>query len=79
MSKPVAATNNKQDRELDKLTWALAKADMQAIGIRLDALIKVGSETNLSIVRRVVGDLKQATDTLADTLGLNEPPAPEAQ
>ena len=70
-----AATNNKQDRELDKLTWALAKADMQAIGIRLEALIKVGSESNLSIVRRVIGDLKLATNTLADTLGLNEPEA----
>jgi hypothetical protein len=70
-----AATNNKQDRELDKLTWALAKADMQAIGIRLEALIKVGSESNLTIVRRVIGDLKLATNTLADTLGLNEPEA----
>ena len=70
-----AATNNKQDRELDKLTWALAKADMQAIGIRLEALIKVGSESNLAIVRRVIGDLKLATNTLADTLGLNEPEA----
>jgi len=78
MSKPVT-TNNKQDRELDKMTWALAKADMQAIGIRLDALIKVGSETNLAIVRRVVGDLKLATDTLADTLGLNEPIASETE
>jgi hypothetical protein len=70
-----AVTNNKQDRELDKLTWALAKADMQAIGIRLEALIKVGSESNLAIVRRVIGDLKLATNTLADTLGLNEPEA----
>jgi hypothetical protein len=66
------AANNKQDRELEKLTWALAKADMQAIAIRLEALIKVGSESNLGIVRRVVNDLKLATDTLHVTLGLNE-------
>lgn len=69
--------NNKQDRELDKLTWALTKADMQALAIRLDAVIKVGNETNLNIVRRVIGDLKLATDNIAANLGLDD--APEVQ
>jgi hypothetical protein len=52
---------------------------MQAIAIRLDTLIKVGNETNLEIVRRVIGDLKHSTDNLAATLGLNEAPAAEVQ
>lgn len=69
-----APTNGRQDRELDKLTWALTKADMQAIAIRLDAVIKVGNEANLSIVRRVIGDLKIATDNVAANLGLDEAP-----
>jgi hypothetical protein len=71
-------TSNKQDRELDKMTWALTKADMQAIAIRLDAVIKVGNEANLNIVRRVIADLKLATDNIAANLGLNEAPE-EAQ
>jgi len=74
-------SNNRQDRELDKLTWALAKADMQAIAIRLDAVIKVGNEANLTIVRRVIADLKRSTDNIADNLGIttDEAPAPEVQ
>jgi hypothetical protein len=62
--------NNRQDREMDKLTWALSKADMQAVAIRLDALIKIGNETNLTIVRRVMADLKSATDKIAANLAI---------
>ena len=71
-TKFVEGTNRRTDKELDKLTWALAKADMQAVAIRLDALIKVGNETNLSIVRRVVADLKSATDKIAANLAVDD-------
>jgi hypothetical protein len=74
MSKTNATTpgNNKQDREQDKLNWALAKADLQAIAIRLDTVIKVGNETNLAVMKRVIGDLKHSTDNVAINLGIGE-------
>lgn len=63
-----APANMKQAAEQEKMAWALTKADLQALVLRANAIIAVGSETNLSIVNQVVQDMKTTAATIAKNI-----------
>jgi hypothetical protein len=62
----------KQDRRQERLVtaWTLTKADLQAIALRLNALIGVGDENNLDIVGRIIEDLNQSIVKASGNLSL---------
>jgi hypothetical protein len=63
----VVATVSKE-QEQDKLAWTLVKADLQAVQLRLTALIQVGNEGSFDILATVIEDLNTATSRIAKNL-----------
>jgi hypothetical protein len=68
LSKTAASTTipaaSRADKEQDKIYWTLMRADLEAVVLRINSIVKVGSETNLPTVRRVIRDVQSNIDTI---------------
>ena len=74
---PTAPTANKADKEQKQVNWTLLKADLEAVVLRINSVVKVGSESNLPTVTRVVSDIRNNIETMLRHYGVTAETATE--
>ena len=65
-----APGTNKADKEQKQIQWTLMKADLEAVVLRINSVVKVGSESNLPIVTRVVDDIRTNLESVLRHYGV---------